>query len=96
MIRYGDDGYIAVSRLQPLMTEVGIIRAQDLRPGNKLIDKDGNPVEIKLIYQSEYNNTVYQLVFDIDVDNFSHHFYVANGIFVGDLRKQNEMQPDRR
>ncbi len=90
-IRYGDDGYIAVSKSQPLATERGVIRAQDLRPGDQLLCNDGSSAEIKFVYQREYNDTVYQLVFD-----YNGQFFVANGIFVGDLYMQNEMDSDRR
>lgn len=89
-ITYGDDyNQIKVSREQPLMTHFGVIPAKYLRPGDKLMDKDGNRLEVRNIRLICYENNIYQLVFNRDEENNNLHFYEGNGILLGDYYIQN-------
>lgn len=87
---------IICSSSQPFLLINGkFTTARSLRPGvDKLVDKDGKPVEIKMIKSMQFRNGVHAIaVNDNQTENSDGHLLLAQGVIIGDYFFQTHFNP---
>ena len=82
-----DGRQIICSVDQPLLLINGkYIRSRDLRPGQMLVDKDGNPAQVVMVSVGEYRGKIYAI--GVGTQSFTgpdNHLILAEGLIVGDF-----------
>lgn len=85
----GDEA--VVSRLHPVETENGLVKAEDINMGMRVMTEQGL-CQIRFLYGVEYGSVVYNLQLAV-LDGMGRHF--AGGILVGDAYAEEKSSLDK-
>ncbi|MGP2734224.1 Hint domain-containing protein [Serratia bockelmannii] len=102
-VTYNNDKFVSLTPGHPVSTPRGIVRADELKDGDKVITKDKSYVIDSINFDSKKTKEVYNLVLEnIDNDNDNDNemepeeaLFYAGGILVGDNRLQEKISKKR-
>lgn len=81
-----DNRTLKVTHTHPIVLEDGrMLQARSVRPGHRVMSKEGKAVRIKWVYECAYNGFVYNFEFS----DGKEHVVEADGILAGEFLAQN-------
>jgi hypothetical protein len=84
---------VRVTRDHPFISQLGLIGAKDLKPGDQVRGEDDEWKTVTSVKQDEPNPNaiVWNIELDAAEESEAHHMVLADGVVTGDLYLQNRI-----